>query len=87
MNFRSDQGERERPITEADRRWADTVRKAEDERAKRLADWDGIDDLMMVRYRAGRCSEAERLKVENARKTNPRVKACLDLVDEVLGEE
>jgi hypothetical protein len=47
------------------------------------AEWEGIDDLLIARYVAGTCSEGERQRVESAVARHPRVRECVQLLQEL----
>jgi hypothetical protein len=68
----------------ADREWQ---RVAADLIAYRDAQkqlWGGLDDGLIARYLAGDCTPPERQRVEETMSSHPEVRACVDLVREVL---
>jgi hypothetical protein len=49
--------------------------------------WGGLDDVAIARYLTGEGTAEERRQVEATMSSHPDVRACIDLVREVLREE
>ena len=45
----------------------------------------GVDEMLIARYLAGDCDEQERKDVEQAARSSPEVRECIDLARQALG--
>jgi hypothetical protein len=57
--------------------WSHVAADREAELAERQRTWGGIDELLIVRYETGRCTEEEKARVEQAMQDFPAVRESI----------
>lgn len=74
------------PVPHLDLGWRQVAQELRQQRAEERAQWGEWNDLLYARYLAGATSPLESTAVEKASLQYPRVRECLALVREILGE-
>jgi type II secretory pathway pseudopilin PulG len=66
--------------------WSFVAADLEAQRAERQRSWGDIDEMLLVRYEAGVCTEEERARVEQAMRDFPAVRESIEIGRELVEE-
>lgn len=66
-------------VSEQDRVWQNVQRDLAVYTDDEDEIWDDADEFLIAKYIAGTCSPAEREEIENAIRTNPELRECVEL--------
>ncbi len=70
-----------------DRHWSLLLTELQSSQCSQGESGDEVDEILIARYLAGKCSEDERQEVENAARSSPEVRECIDIARDVLLSE
>jgi len=71
----------------SDRHWNLLLTELQGSQSEQRASGGGVDEILIARYLAGECDQGERRQVEEAARSSPEVRECIDIAREVLISE